>query len=495
MKKFIAILAMMFVGLFCFAQTEDYNLPQGFSFSNEIGSDVAKITGNAHKENVDTNFRSEFGGIYDKVAIKYNSELLSFELAPKFGISDANENYYNNSLSSKYYGHGVNANFYTRTPDANGTLNSDDLAFNYWGFDWGVRFTPFELVDFYLNDDPRIVGSYLPARDNNWGASSLGSDGFAIVVKPIKGLRVSGAIPFGFNLTSIPNYMDAEVEDSWNTSVTTVNNVTDYKFHVDLGADYIVPSGLVGVGVKVNDIINAGNRWYGVYSGLNLGTLTANLGFNYSEDYVNFLDAFDDKLIYIGGKQAIAGGVTYTLNDLAIALDAMYNLKPSQSVYDLYSGAKVAYALIPGKFNIDALVAVALDLGTNTHHGTVEDDKDLTYAMKTINPNFVDLYYSHVALEDIRAVAFVDANNNVVNNDGVAASQNWQYYTALARTMSNGNLDTTSVAKAAVATRIRPGFTYTTGRNDFAAHINFVNFFDGDGSYQITFPVSWKVNF
>ena len=227
----------------------------------------------------------------------------------------------------------------------------------------------------------------------------------------------------------------------------------------------------------------------------NLGNIAINAGYNYSEDYRNFLDAFDDKLIYIGGKQAIAGGASIALGELVAAIDAMYNMKPAQSVYDLYAGAKVAYDVIPGKFNADVVLGIAADLGTNAHHGTNEDVLDLTYAMKTINPNFIDLYYSHYGLEDVRAASYVDSEGNVVKNVGVAASENWQYYTALARSMSNGTIDTTSAAKAALAIRIRPGFSYKVGRNTFDAHMNLVNFFDGDGSYQIKFPVLWRVDF
>ena len=161
----------------------------------------------------------------------------------------------------------------------------------------------------------------------------------------------------------------------------------------------------------------------------------------------------------------------------------------------MYAGAKVAYDLVPGKFNADLLLGVAMDLGTNAHHGTEEDDKDLTAAAGSISAQFIDLYYSHVALEDIRAAVGYKKDGTAVWNDGVAASQNWQYYTALARTMSNGNLDTTSAAKAALALRIKPGFTYTTGKNEFGAHVDVTNFFDKDGSYQIKFPVYWKWTF
>ena len=94
-----------------FAQaTEDYGMPQGMYFSNEIGSEVVKVTGNAHKDEVDTNWRSEFAGIYDKIVISYTSEKVTFNLEPKFGIKDFNENYYDGATDSNVFGHGVGFN-------------------------------------------------------------------------------------------------------------------------------------------------------------------------------------------------------------------------------------------------------------------------------------------------------------------------------------------------------------------------------------------------
>ena len=180
------------------------------------------------------------------------------------------------------------------------------------------------------------------------------------------------------------------------------------------------------------------------------------------------------------------------------------NLKKYESVYDVYAGLKVAYDLVPGKFNVDMLLGLAMDLGTNAHHGTEEEDLALAFAGTTINGNFIDLYYGHHFLEDVRAVApnegvnvgaggSDNASATIYNN--AATRDDWQYYTALQRKMSNGNLDTTSAAKAALALRFKPGFTYRTGKNEFGAHINLVNFFDGDGAYQIKFPVYWKWTF
>ena len=513
-----------------FAQaTEDYGMPQGMYFSNEIGSDVVKVTGNAHKDEVDTNWRSEFAGIYDDITIGYTSEKLAFELSPRFGISDKTENYYDNSSYSAKAGHGYSfnaagigaTNYGPNNADANGTLNSDDTGWNYWEVAWDFRFSPFDIVDFYLNAGPDIVGSKLFARDSAWGASGLGSDGFAIVTKPIDGLRISGAIPFSYDVTSKMNWMNAEVEDNWVTSNGALGyprkgmGGSGYQFRLDLGADYTLASGLFGAGVKVNDIINAGYRQYGIYAGMNMGAIAANLGFNYAENYMGF-NAFDDGLITISGKQVVAGSVSFVAGDLKVMADVMSNLKKYQSIYDVYAGAKVVYDLVPGKFQADMLLGVAMDLGTNAHHGTDEQVKDLQNAMTTIKADFIDLYYSHVALEDVRAALYgTSGNASMVVYDGkgnstttdqgkvyfdkgntnVAASQNWQYYTALSRMMSNGNIDMTSAAKAALAVRIKPGFTYWTGKNEFGAHVNFVNFFDGDGSYQIKFPVYWKWTF
>jgi len=235
-----------------------------------------------------------------------------------------------------------------------------------------------------------------------------------------------------------------------------------------------------------------------------MGALSANVGYNFSEQYTTFLDVFDDGLIKIGGKQAVAASVAFAAGDLKLMADVMSNLKKYESVYDVYAGLKVAYDLVPGKFNVDMLLGLAMDLGTNAHHGTEEEDLALAFAGTTINGNFIDLYYGHHFLEDVRAVApnegvnvgaggSDNASATIYNN--AATRDDWQYYTALQRKMSNGTLDTTSAAKAALALRFKPGFTYRTGKNEFGAHINLVNFFDGDGAYQIKFPVYWKWTF
>ena len=139
-----------------FAQaTADYGMPQGMYFRNEIGSDVVKVTGNAHKDEVDTNWRSEFAGIYDDITVGYSSEKLAFELSPRFGISDKTEHYYDNDSYSTSSGHGYSfnvnrlghQNYNANNADANGALNSDDTGWNYWGVDWDFRFSPFDIVD------------------------------------------------------------------------------------------------------------------------------------------------------------------------------------------------------------------------------------------------------------------------------------------------------------------------------------------------------------
>ena len=163
--KFAALAGVaLLAGAGAFAQaTDDYNLPQGFYFNNEIGSDVVKVTGNAHKDYEDTNWRSEFMGIYDDITLGYTSEKLAFEISPRFGIRDDQESYYNGGDYGNYYGHGNSFLYaqYDQNADANGVLNSDDMAFSYWGFDWDFRFSPFDIVDFYLNAGPDIVGSKL----------------------------------------------------------------------------------------------------------------------------------------------------------------------------------------------------------------------------------------------------------------------------------------------------------------------------------------------
>jgi hypothetical protein len=175
--------------------TTDYGLPQGFSFSNEIGSDVAKVTGNAHKDYEDTNWRSEFAGIYDKIVISYASEKVTFNLEPKFGIKDFNENYYDaGTIDNSVFGHGQGfhaESLYgkggplglSNRVDGNGSLNSDDLGWGYWDLGWGLKFTPFDIVSFYLHkgEDHRVSNADALLGRQGRVVETVFADGFGRV--------------------------------------------------------------------------------------------------------------------------------------------------------------------------------------------------------------------------------------------------------------------------------------------------------------------------
>ncbi|MCR5763575.1 MAG: hypothetical protein K6G00_09370, partial [Treponema sp.] len=235
--------------------TDDYELPQGFTFYNEVSSDVVEAKGSYYnKKDKDKQYQVEFAGIAEKVGISYTSEKFWFELAPKFKLRDNSEHW--NSE-----GAGVSA--------SNQSLNNDDLSFAWTDLDWGVRFTPFDIVDFILNTDTWTPGGYLPIVDKHVGGNLTG-DGFGVVFKPIDGLRIGLEVPFSCNIYSKPNFLNAEYEDRRQGSAMTYSGIqnlgaNDYRFKFNVGVDYKLLD-MITIGAFMEDVINRDTRSYGLYA-------------------------------------------------------------------------------------------------------------------------------------------------------------------------------------------------------------------------------------
>jgi len=460
-SKFVALAgAALLAGVGAFAQaTDDYNLPQGFKFTNEIGSDVLLNAGNMHSNSShpENNYRSEFGGIYDDITIEYTSEKFWFELSPRFGISDANENYFSENTDSTIKGHG--AGWDVNRNDADGTLNADDTGFSWWEVNFGVRFTPFDIVDFYLNNDVWTPGSNLYARDTHLANGNLAGDGIAIVFKPISGLRLAASIPFSYKINSSVNFINAEIEDDPEHLTSNANSTSDFKFRVDFGADYSIGDFLT-VGGTIHNAISRADRGYGLFANVKFGSIEVDAGYQYKGGN---LDVFDfSNIVQVGGNNQAMLSAKVGLGSLTATLDGLYNIKPHESYYDLYAALGASYELVPGKFAIRAKAGVAFDMGTfseSSNHGAM--------AMGTINQNFDDLIFRENDKNGTRK------DDDFVTDEG--GYQSWK--------------------KAATAILVEPGVNYKTGRNEFDGAVRLINFLDGDGSYAVKLPVKWVWTF
>jgi len=444
--------------------TDDYELPQGFTFYNEVSSDVVEAKGSFYNktqsagfngQNPNKNYQVEFAGISEKVGISYDSEKFWFELAPKFSLKDNNQHW-----SDAAQGWSV-----TRQ-----SLNNDDLSFAWTGLDWGVRFTPFDIVDFYLHHDVWTPGAYLPIADKRVGGN-LAGDGFAVVFKPIDGLRIGLSVPFSADVVSKPNFLNAEYEDTGlngsfltkdSSLITNTNNdAADYRFVFNAGVDYKLLD-MITIGAFVGNIINRDARSYGLYANAAISFLDFNVGYTYNGDAtrVSALDFDKDVKVFIGGHHKANLAVTAQFGDFTAQLEALMNFFKAQSLYDLYAGIKVGYDLLPGKFNLALRTGVAYDMGNKSATG----------------------YGSYLRYEEKGTAGEVTSNAPGYRSKK-GSYKNWQKGTG------------TINVNAAPVVFLSPSITYTTGRNTFAATANLQYWLDGEGSYAANLPVSWKYTF
>lgn len=424
--------------------TDDYELPQGFTFYNEVSTDSVEIESSYYNhKNKDERYQVEFAGINEKVGISYDSEKFWFELAPKFSLKDINQHWSSEKVAPAY-------------ASSRWSTNNDDLAFGWTGLDWGVRFTPFDIVDFYLNTDVWTPGGYLPIVDKHVGGNLQG-DGFGVVFKPIDGLRIGLEVPFGADLVTAPNFLDAEYEDDRvakygdDGSDTSLKGVTtktsDYRFVFNAGVDYKLLD-MITIGVFSENILNRDARSYGLYANAGISFLDFNVGYTYNGDAtrVSFLDFNDDVTIKIGGHHKANLSVAASFGDFTAKLEALMNFFKGQSVYDLYAGLSVGYDLLPGKFNLGLAAGVAYDMGNKSGR--------VLYAEKG------------------------NASSDVAAYKGARSKKGTKKYET-----------------AAPMVQLQPGITYTTGRNTFAAKANLQYWLDGEGDFAANVPVSWKYTF
>jgi hypothetical protein len=431
--------------------TDDYELPQGFTFYNEVSTDTVEAKGSYYnKAHVtdDERYQVEFAGISEKVGISYDSEKFWFELAPKFSLKDNNQHW---ASTKKTY------------DSSRRDLNNDDLSFAWTGLDWGVRFTPFDIVDFWLNTNVWTPGSYLPIADEHVGGNLQG-DGFGVVFKPIDGLRIGLEVPFSADIVSAPNFLNAEFEDDRVTkygddgSDTSLKGVTkktsDYRFVFNAGVDYKLLD-MITIGVFSENILNRDARSYGLYANAGISFLDFNVGYTYNggATKVSPLDFTDDVKVTIGGHHKANLAVSASFGDFTAQLEALMNFFKTQSVYDLYAGLKVGYDLLPGKFNLSLRTGVAYDMGNKTNGDT-----------------------GYTRYQEGGAVGAPVKGQNGVR-------------------LAKGSVKNNKEQKAAPVVFLAPGITYTTGRNTFGAKLQAQYWLDGEGSYAANLPVSWKYTF
>ena len=439
----------------CAQATDDYQLPQGFTFYSKVWTDTVEVLGRFYDNDsldyvVRQNYNAEFAGIREKVGVLYSSEKFDMELAPEFALSDSGEHW----------------NVYdARWTNSAHALNADDLSFSWTGLDWHVRFTPFDIVDFNMHSNVRTPGGYLPVADQWLSAADLQGDGVGVVFKPVSGLRLALEVPFGFGIFSVPNMLNAEFEDTGGTGKITWKSPekkSDYRFVINAGADYRILD-FITVGAAVHNILNRDLRAYGLYAGADLGMFTFGGGYTYNGEatrisYIDF-DGTGAERVFIGGHHRANAYVTATAGDFSAALEALVNFVKTQSIYDFYAGLRLGYDLLPGRFNTSVLTGVALDFGNMKSGG-------IGYTR-----------YREQGQED--KVMYAGGTYYFYTKKGSGARHSTQRKAEVASPM----------------VELQPCITYITGRNTFCIRTALQFWLDGEGSYAATVPLSWKYIF
>lgn len=511
--------------------TSDYDLPEGFSFSYTLSSDIVKAHNISSTDNdFDTyEWWSEFGGLVNKFNVQYNSNLLAFQLAPKVKIGEpGGESFWNTAVGAGAAGVAVAPG---KNPDnwftpARLKLNNDDTGFGYDGLDWNFRFTPFDIVDFYLNNGVNIAGGGLPIGAGRFDSAKLGSDGLTIVLNPIEGLRLAASLPFSLKTHSTWDMLNAEDEDEGNavaapgylvgtSNLTTGGGNGDtskVKFVVKLGADYNFKN-LFSIGATWNDILDASNMQVGVYANITaIQGLDAGLGYTFNRkaqgqglqfDFFGLND-FDD-MFKLYGQHVVQLYAQYLIaNKLSVGAEAAFNFFSEQSIYDMYFGAKVGYDLSP-KVNLGVRATFAFDFGTQLQYTDKENNKltAVTAAATRKAANVSDEAYKDSWLynKDNSAALYRFANKDwkLANTKKTQGNEGRGY---------NGESTDWSGYQAATVISVQPSITYTTGHNVFsgAVAVDYLTTAANDpavdatddnavGDWFFKFPVSWTYNF
>ena len=254
------------------------------------------------------------------------------------------------------------------------TFALDDFDEKHFGLqgsvnDWYIEFRPFEVLTLGLHTGIFADGSYLPVFDDNIGAGNIGSDGFTVTVRPVKGLRISATADFTFDGDPAGvNWLNGKKDAG-----------EDEEFNIGIGAIYA--HDLFEVGLSIQDAIDSDDRQIGFYAAFpklfgKVEPLTLRLGFAYADNG----KAVDDLIghSFAGTLTSVnnvcAGGVdyeklfnfsaVYEAEKFTVAAEMLYNLDDAASDYDLYSAASLSLGMVE-KLTITATGKILADLSSS----------------------------------------------------------------------------------------------------------------------------------
>lgn len=260
-----------------------------------------------------------------------------------------------------------------------GTL-SFSLKDNYGAFglefsDWYIEFRPIEFLTFGFHDAVHVAGDYLPVWDDNLSAGNFGSEVFALVVRPIAGLRIGAALdnPAEFGREGVTPAINFGADyayndfgslgvavrnvagkdgDNWDGTVGIYASLTKLA---DNGLDFVN----LGFAINADDDIGVDGNI------LSLGASYTNGAFNVLLDFVtNFeADANGNKDVYLalGPSYGITDAITAGLNASVVGSYA------ANSEANLDFNPYVDYVIGNSKFEVGVDIAIATgDAGSTT---------------------------------------------------------------------------------------------------------------------------------
>lgn len=265
------------------------------SFENKLSSDIVEIAGGD----------ASFAGFTEKVKVNFDSENLDFGLTGK--VADVLKQSDNLSATGFHF-----------------TYDFPNYKIDTGSFSWYVEFRPWQWLTLGWSDDVWTYGSYLPVWDDNVVTGNIGAaNGFALIFRPIGGLRIGTAVDFGYTVV--------EYDDSADPDTT-------FKLNWNFGADYTYGE-LFSFGVSARDILGkTGDSWdgsIGVYASLlDLAGASVNLGYTYNDG---------DGAADVAGDNLITLGASYGVGPFGIDFDLAFAADNDVDSYDLYIGAVPAF--------------------------------------------------------------------------------------------------------------------------------------------------------
>lgn len=277
-----------------------------FSFANELSSDVVTIDNIWDDE-------TNFAGISENAAVEFSSEKIDAYLEVEFTLG---------------------------TGKGNDVSETKHLNFAWTDLDYWLRVRPFKMVTLAFHDDLWMDGSYFPLWDDNAPAGGIGSSGFTLMVEPFEGLHLAATIPMDNLDDEIANFLNGDKDEKDEHE----------PFEFGFGAEYNFGD-LFSVGAKVGDIIDSDNIYFGVFASFRpfkSDDLIIRAGYGHYEG-VDELEELDySETISLAGKNMFNASVEWFLNDFAIVAEIVGDTDvddDEDSMYDMYIGAKVSYAI------------------------------------------------------------------------------------------------------------------------------------------------------